>query len=196
MAEDQQNQQVAEEQAQQGQEQPEQAQENEQELSDLDQRHQKAVQDLHDRLEAEGVELVDVDYDGEPGVYNYDIAPYNIVKDEATDYVGQSSVLQPGETYSVPSDLVENLLLTQGFSKSEEGDENAGGEEEQIQAPAAQPEEQPDPNVQVQENQPQEQPQAQPQVPAADAPVEEQPVAQPAEESQPAGDAEAPQQNQ
>lgn len=95
----------------------------------LDIRYQRALDKLYADAEAQGIELVDVDYNGEGGVYNYDIAPWNIVKDEARDYVGQSATLQPGATYKVPAELAQKLYLTEGFAPAgeQEPSDQAGG---------------------------------------------------------------------
>lgn len=152
----------------QAQTQEEQAQ-AEAQARDLDARYQQAKDDLYNSLQEEGVTLVDVAYYGEEDVYNYDVAPYNLIKDEETDYVGQSAVLRYGDVYTVPEDLAERMYQTAGFEPYD------GSGVEATEQGQDQPEAQAEPSQQD----------------ASQVPPEEQPVAQAAPEEN-----DAPQQNQ
>lgn len=115
---------------QQNQEQQDQSQE----LSDLDRRYELAKDELYERMEAEGVELVKVVYNGEGNVSNYDIAPYNIVKDEASDYVGRSALINPGDEFALPKELAAACFLTYGFEPVDEAAEEVAEDPEEVLA--------------------------------------------------------------
>lgn len=94
----------------------------------LDAEVESLKNEVFDRAEEDGVEFAEVKYVGEDGLVNYDVAPYNIVKDEKSGSVGQSAVLKEGETYLVPKDLLENLAVTAGFEIPDEGIASAAPE--------------------------------------------------------------------
>lgn len=59
--------------------------------------------------------LVKVKYEGGGNVYNYDVAPYNLVKDESSGVETPKALLSDGDQFEVPESLAERLFVTRGF---------------------------------------------------------------------------------
>lgn len=64
---------------------------------------------------AKDEKLVKVKYTGGEDVYNYDVAPYNLVKDESSGVSTPKARLSDGDQFEVPESLAERLFVSAGF---------------------------------------------------------------------------------